>query len=101
MPQVVHHHTLANGLTLLAERMEDVRSAALNVLVPAGCVYDPPRHPGLASRARPPTRQELLAAVDHLARRMAADREAGRKAVLYFVYAGHGQKNAVGEVGTA
>src|SRR5947207_3001280 len=29
--------------------MEDVRSAALNVLVPAGCVYDPPRHAGLAS----------------------------------------------------
>jgi predicted Zn-dependent peptidase len=29
--------------------MDYVRSAALNVLVPAGCVYDPPRHPGLAS----------------------------------------------------
>src|SRR5437660_9184421 len=29
--------------------MEHVRSAALNVLVPAGCVYDPPAHAGLAS----------------------------------------------------
>src|SRR5204863_7985215 len=34
---------------LLAERMEHVRSAALNFLVPAGCVYDPPEHPGMAS----------------------------------------------------
>jgi predicted Zn-dependent peptidase len=49
VPQAVHHHTLANGLTLLAERMEHVRSAALNVLVPAGCIYDPPQHLGLAS----------------------------------------------------
>ncbi|HVE87568.1 MAG TPA: caspase family protein [Myxococcales bacterium] len=55
------------------------------------------RHPGLAARTRPPTRKELLAAVDHLGRRMAADRDAGRKPVLYFVYAGHGQKNAAGE----
>jgi predicted Zn-dependent peptidase len=29
--------------------MEHVRSAALNFLVPAGCVYDPPGQPGLAS----------------------------------------------------
>jgi predicted Zn-dependent peptidase len=29
--------------------MEHVRSAALNFLVPAGCVYDPPRQPGVAS----------------------------------------------------
>jgi predicted Zn-dependent peptidase len=47
--QEVYHHTFANGLTLLAERMEHVRSAALNFLVPAGCVYDAPAHPGLAS----------------------------------------------------
>src|SRR5262249_12055875 len=39
--QEVYQHTFANGLTLLAERMEHVRSAALNVLVPAGCAYDP------------------------------------------------------------
>jgi predicted Zn-dependent peptidase len=47
--QEVYHHTFDNGLTLLAERMEHVRSAALNFLVPAGCVFDPPRHPGLAT----------------------------------------------------
>src|SRR5579864_7732890 len=47
--QAVFHHTFPNGLTLLAERMEHVRSAALNFLVPAGCVYDPPAQPGTAS----------------------------------------------------
>ncbi|HZN95225.1 MAG TPA: caspase family protein [Myxococcales bacterium] len=55
------------------------------------------RHPGLAARARPPSRRELAAAVDRLARRMTEDRAAGRKAVLYLVYAGHGQKNPAGE----
>jgi predicted Zn-dependent peptidase len=40
---------MKNGMTLLAERMEHVRSAALNFLVPAGCVYDPPKHLGIAS----------------------------------------------------
>jgi predicted Zn-dependent peptidase len=49
VPQEVFHHTFPNGLTLLAERMEHVRSAALNFLVPAGCVYDPPRNPGMAT----------------------------------------------------
>jgi predicted Zn-dependent peptidase len=47
--QDIQQHTFANGLTLLAERMEDVRSAALNFLVPAGCVYDPPPYLGIAS----------------------------------------------------
>jgi predicted Zn-dependent peptidase len=47
--QDVYHHTFPNGLTLLAERMEHVRSAALNFLVPAGCVYDPHEHLGLAT----------------------------------------------------
>jgi predicted Zn-dependent peptidase len=47
--QDVRHHTFANGLTLLAERMTHVRSAALNFLVPAGCVYDPPDQRGMAS----------------------------------------------------
>ncbi len=55
------------------------------------------RHPGLASRARPPSRRELVAAVEQLARRMAADRAAGKRPVLYFIYAGHGQKNQAGE----
>src|SRR5437660_8437190 len=49
LSQEVFHHTFANGLTLLAERMEHVRSAALNFLVPAGCVYDPPGQLGIAS----------------------------------------------------
>jgi predicted Zn-dependent peptidase len=49
MAQEIFHYTFANGLTLLAERMEHVRSAALNFLVPAGCVYDPPDSPGVGS----------------------------------------------------
>lgn len=49
MSQKIHHHTFANGLTLLAERMDHVRSAALNFLLPAGCVYDPDNEVGLAS----------------------------------------------------
>jgi predicted Zn-dependent peptidase len=49
VPQSIHVHTLANGLTLLAERMEHVRSAAVNFLVPAGCAYDPPKMLGMGS----------------------------------------------------
>jgi predicted Zn-dependent peptidase len=49
VPQEVFHHTFANGLTLLVEPMGHVRSAALNFLVPAGCVYDPPAHLGAGS----------------------------------------------------
>jgi predicted Zn-dependent peptidase len=45
----VYQHTFANGMTLLAERMEHVRSAALNFLVPAGCVYDPPEQLGIGA----------------------------------------------------
>jgi predicted Zn-dependent peptidase len=47
--QQVYQHTFPNGLTLLLERMDHVRSAAVNFLVPAGCVYDPPEQIGLAS----------------------------------------------------
>jgi predicted Zn-dependent peptidase len=49
VPQQTFQHTLANGLTLLLERMDHVRSAAVNFLVPAGCVYDPPKELGLVS----------------------------------------------------
>ncbi len=49
MPQEIYHHRFANGLTLLAERMDHVRSAAFNFLVPAGCVYDPPELAGIGS----------------------------------------------------
>jgi predicted Zn-dependent peptidase len=74
VPQEVHHHTLANGLTLLAERMEHVRSAAVNFLVPAGCVYDPPEYLGIASvlsdlitrGAGPRDSRELTLALDNL-----------------------------------
>ncbi len=45
---MVYQHTLANGLVLLAEPMEHVRSAAFNFLVPAGCGYDPEGGHGLA-----------------------------------------------------
>lgn len=49
MAQDVFQHTFANGLTLLAERMEHVRSAALNFLIPAGCAYDPAAELGIGS----------------------------------------------------
>jgi predicted Zn-dependent peptidase len=49
VPQDVFQHTFANGLTLLAERMEHVRSAALNFLIPAGCAYDPTGQLGVAA----------------------------------------------------
>ena len=41
MAEEIFHETFPNGLTLLAERMKQVRSAAVNFLVPAGCAYDP------------------------------------------------------------
>ncbi len=74
MPQEVNQHTFANGLTLLAERMEHVRSAALNFLVPAGCVYDPPDQLGIAAvladlltrGAGPYDSRELTLALDNL-----------------------------------
>jgi len=47
-PQI-NQHTFANGLTLLAERMEHVRSAAFNFLVPAGCAFDPPDQLGMGT----------------------------------------------------
>ena len=49
MGQQVHQHTFANGLVLLAERMEHVRSAAINVLVPAGAAFDPAGKFGVAT----------------------------------------------------
>jgi predicted Zn-dependent peptidase len=49
VPPEVYQHTFANGLTLLAERMEHVRSAAFNFLVPAGCAHDPPDRLGITA----------------------------------------------------
>ena len=39
----------ASALSLLAEPMPHVRSAALNFLIPAGCVYDRPDRLGAGS----------------------------------------------------
>ncbi|MBX5481281.1 MAG: hypothetical protein IRZ16_05465 [Myxococcaceae bacterium] len=55
------------------------------------------RHPGLASKTRPPTERELFDAFERLDRQMAADRDAGRDPVLYFVFTGHGQRGEAGE----
>lgn len=49
MGQQVFQHTLVNGMSLLAERMEHVRSAAINFLVPAGAAFDPAGKFGLAT----------------------------------------------------
>src|SRR5262249_8280391 len=74
MGQEVYQHTFANGLSLLAERMEHVRSAALNFLIPAGCVHDAPEHAGISSAlsemitrgAGPRDSRELTLAFDNL-----------------------------------
>lgn len=74
MPQDIRQHTFANGLTLLSERMEHVRSAAMNFLVPAGCGYDPPEMLGIASMmaelivrgAGQRDSRELMLALDNL-----------------------------------
>src|SRR5580692_3588771 len=47
--QTIETRTLPNGLTLIIEPMEDVQSAAVSFLVPAGSVYDPPGQNGTAS----------------------------------------------------
>jgi predicted Zn-dependent peptidase len=70
----VFFETFDNGLTLLCEPMSHVRSAALNILVPAGCAYDPPRHEGIGSLlsdlitrgAGPRDSRELTLAFDNL-----------------------------------
>ena len=49
MGQQVYQHTFPNGLVLLAERMDHVRSAAINFMVPAGSAFDPPGKLGVAS----------------------------------------------------
>ncbi|MBX3398260.1 MAG: insulinase family protein [Gemmataceae bacterium] len=49
MANTVFSHTLPNGLVLLAEPMDYVRSAAVHVLIPAGCAHEPAANAGLAS----------------------------------------------------
>ncbi len=48
MTQKIHQHTFENGLTLLAEPMGGVESAAFTILLPAGAIYDPENRAGLA-----------------------------------------------------
>jgi predicted Zn-dependent peptidase len=43
------HHTFGNGLTLVAEKMGGVRSAAFTLLIPAGAAQDPPGRGGVAT----------------------------------------------------
>ena len=40
-PRRQHVHVLSNGLTLVAEEMDNVRSVAFSVLVPSGASTDP------------------------------------------------------------
>ena len=49
MAKQVFQHTFDNGLTLIAENMPHVRSATINIIVPAGCAYDPLNMPGISS----------------------------------------------------
>jgi len=67
-------HVFGNGLTLVIEPMSDVKSAAFSLLVPAGCVYDPPDECGAAAvlsdlitrGAGDRDHKELSAALDNL-----------------------------------
>lgn len=47
--QNIQTTTFANGLTLIVEPMDDVQSAAVSLLVPAGSVFDPSGQNGSAS----------------------------------------------------
>src|SRR5919108_5910069 len=49
MPQKIHSHALPSGLTLVAEEMPWLESAAFALLVPAGCAYEPADKLGLAA----------------------------------------------------
>ena len=72
--QQIYHQTYDNGFTLVAERMDHVRSAAFYFLVPAGCIYDPSEQRGIASvlaelitrGAGPRDSRELSTALDNL-----------------------------------
>ena len=51
MKQSFFTHTYENGLVLVAESMPSLESAALSILVPAGCAHDPPERLGLSTMA--------------------------------------------------
>lgn len=48
MPQKIFSHRLASGLTLVAEEMDWLESAAFALLTPSGCAYEPASQAGLA-----------------------------------------------------
>ena len=49
MTQKIHSHQLPTGLTLVAEEMPWLESAAFALLIPAGCAYEPAEKLGLGS----------------------------------------------------
>ncbi|MHC4405523.1 MAG: M16 family metallopeptidase [Planctomycetota bacterium] len=49
MSESISSHTFPNGLALIAEPMGWLESAAFTLLVPSGCVHDPPKRSGLSS----------------------------------------------------
>src|SRR5262245_55086 len=49
MAQDIYSHRLANGLSLVAEAMPWLESAAFALLVPAGCMYEPDDRGGLGN----------------------------------------------------
>jgi predicted Zn-dependent peptidase len=42
-------HNYGNGLTLIAEPISSLESAAFSIMLPAGCAYDPSDRQGLAA----------------------------------------------------
>lgn len=49
MTETIFSHVFPNGLVLVAEPMAWLESASFRLLVPAGCVHDPPELAGLAN----------------------------------------------------
>ncbi len=49
MTQDIYTHQFANGLTLVAEPMDWLESAAFSILLPAGCMFDPAQRIGVAN----------------------------------------------------
>jgi predicted Zn-dependent peptidase len=47
--QEIHAHTFDNGLTLVAEPIASLESAAFSILMPAGSAYDPPERQGVGA----------------------------------------------------
>lgn len=74
MANDLYQHTLPNGMVLLAERMDHVRSATLYFLTPSGAALDPDATPGAATAlaelmtrgAGPRDAEELSLALDNL-----------------------------------